>query len=818
VAGVASANTAGVWDVDTGDHLAELHTPGTVLGVTAAPLPDGRLLLALGCRDGALQLWTSTAPLVTPHDPPLDDRRPVTGPWTVSRLTDRTFSALAAEQMNASSMKAIVTDDGRTLIAVGEYTGQVGVWEAESGSVVGRLDFGDRRAAESLSLEARTVAWSPPDSGHPRLAVATYGDGFLADVWSPDHQHALPLAGHTAVVQSVAWSPAGAGDVEVASGSVDRTAAIWNPDTGERRLLLDAGDPVFTVAWTLVAGSGRELATAGGNGVVRLWDADSGAHKRDLHGHDSYIHFAEYVTLPDGRVLLGTASSDHTVRIWDPTTAECLHVLDHGSERAWSLSWAVLADGRVLLATCGVADTIHLWDGVTGEHLHNAAEPTSVRSVALYQPADGRVMLASAGSDGVRLHEIHLVPPVAVRRPAPGAPPDRTLTTRTDGLIALGSGGMWLPFGLVADLVTLTGLAAATDTLHDARLRPLAAHPGLARLRALGWRPDARVALAALLAVRLPVDPRYTPPPRTGPTDQHTALARALDSPGTTPIGTADLTALRAAADRVTPDTTTLLGIVGEDAATLDPLLPLRLAHHAPALPELSPVQRTLVAGTALASRPRSNAAATAHAPGSVGVTRSGPLPTVLLTEHAHPAEIFRLRYAANQLLHRHHPAVAMPPARPVTLVLDTTPPTFGAPEALLRLAAHLVTHTLWATDRRPLLVTLTEPGTVRELASPADLLTVWTSRTLGPPDLAAALHTATTATPHPTVTLTTHHGAAAHPPVSAQRQLLTTHHPGHEPRHTPTAAHHHHLPPDAAPAAITAVVAAALDAAGGAP
>src|SRR6202034_2806576 len=101
-----------------------------------------------------------------------------------------------------------------------------------------------------------------------------------------------------------------------------------------------------------------------------------------------------------------------------------------------------------------------------------------------------------------------------------------------------GGGGLWRPPGLLADLTAVTGPDAGPATpLHDARLSVLEDEPGVSRLRALAagqpsWGPAARAAFAALLAARLDIPARYTPPGDAGPAELATALAAALAQVG----------------------------------------------------------------------------------------------------------------------------------------------------------------------------------------------------------------------------------------------------------------------------------------------
>src|SRR5207302_4215501 len=115
---------------------------------------------------------------------------------------------------------------------------------------------------------------------------------------------------------------------------------------------------------------------------------------------------------------------------------------------------------------------------------------------------------------------------------------------------------------------------------------------------------------------------------------------------------------------------------------------------------------------------------------GTSRVARRGTLPQLLPTQLALPEDLLMVRYLRRHLLYRRHTSYLPPAPQPVTIVLDTTPPCFGAAESVLRLAAHLITVTLWEHGQHPLLVTLTAPGTATAVTSRAQLAQLWTTRT----------------------------------------------------------------------------------------
>ncbi len=107
------------------------------------------------------------------------------------------------------------------------------------------------------------------------------------------------------------------------------------------------------------------------------------------------------------------------------------------------------------------------------------------------------------------------------------------------------------------------------------------------------------------------------------------------------------------------------------------------------------------------------------------------------------PEAVLRGRFLRREILYRARSGEEPPRLRPTVLVLDVSPPVFGPVERTTRLAAHVVASSLLDAGLPVVLVTAGGRGSVRTLERPADLVEVWTERSLEGADEPGALRVA---------------------------------------------------------------------------
>jgi len=794
--------------------------------------PDGNLVLCATAKPDHVRVWSITLdpPIPVPAAGEQDQALVAAGQRGTLLIPPEDVTPrfqTDASMPRTFSLSCAVRADGQVIVATLHADGRPRIWAVSTGALLHTIAVG--------SQWGRQLAWGHMPDGRLVLATAS-SDGPDIQIWDSGTWLLVATRGHQSDdsrgVDSIAWIHDQDGRSMLASGGAfDGTVCIQDPESGVTvRSLTGHGDFIHAIAEGRLADGRRCLVTGNLAGPARLWDRDTGEHLFEFTGSVADpMRVAAWGREPGGRPAIAIGGDDG-IAIWDPDAREVLRTITGHTGEVRSLRWPDQPGWPPVLISSGVGGTVQIWDPGTGDELvrldHRGG--LTFHDIDVARAADGHLLLfATADADTdpvpVRVWRIATGPePGGGARPRPrGALGTHQAAWLTERLLCLGDGGLWPPLGLLADLVTLTGPAAAVQpqALCDPRLAALTGEPGLDRLRDLAagppaWGPEARVTLAALLASTLGIPEQYTPPAGAGTLSLRDALAGTLSAP--TAASTArpwrvPAADVRKAAAAITGQSLTLLRILGPDACAADPLLPLRLAHHVPQLPVLSQRELQLLTGTP-GRRPANGRAAAAgtlvYSPGTAGLTRSGPPTRLLPTELALPRDLLAVRLAGDQLLYRQHRAPVPPAPEPVTIILDTTPPTFGPAGQALRLAVHLITLTLRDHDRYPSLITLTSPGTVTDLRTPADLVHVWATATLQDPLPALAIARATAAaTGQPALFCTHHHTARdSYLPGPATR-LLTTHQPPEQPPRPPASRWHAHLPPNPAQDQLTTAI-----------
>ena len=230
----------------------------------------------------------------------------------------------------------------------------------------------------------RTVAFSPVDAS----LLASAGESNIIKLWDLQNDTVQTLSGHTAVVNSIAFSPNGE---LLASVSDDRTIRLWNVHNQQNIATLRPGPLFRAVAFSP---DGQLLAT-GGWIEVKLWDVRRRTEIATLQ-HDQQVRTVAFSS--DGQLLAagyGTGEGSGTVKVWNVKSRQVVATLE--DDLAFVRSVTFSSDDRYL-ASSHYNGEVKVWNVSDWELLRTM--PAGDYDIA-FSP-DGK-MIAGTGNGSVNL-------------------------------------------------------------------------------------------------------------------------------------------------------------------------------------------------------------------------------------------------------------------------------------------------------------------------------------------------------------------------------------------------------------------------------
>jgi WD40 repeat protein/serine/threonine protein kinase len=338
---------------------------------------------------------------------------------------------------HASQLFSVRFSPDGNVLAVGQHSGEVTIWDAQTWNTL--------RTFRAHSRWARCVAFSPDGT---RLATAGW-DGNVsvwdpttgARVWTGRHDENVnavafsrdgrfvvsggtgsapiqvwdarvgerlrQLAGHESQVLAVAFSPDG---TLLASGSADRSIKLW--DVAAWRELDTLPDHSAQVMGLAFSPDGRRLAAACGGfyedeprGELTIWSVQKRQVVHSL-GQGAGGTFCAAFS-PDGSRLVAGGSIDPTIRIWDPESGLEVLALRGHSDAIWGLAFS--PDGRRLVSASG-DHTVRVWDG-TPSRLRSSPEkltigPLADAAIAVSIAPNGDALALGCRDGTITIHDL----------------------------------------------------------------------------------------------------------------------------------------------------------------------------------------------------------------------------------------------------------------------------------------------------------------------------------------------------------------------------------------------------------------------------
>lgn len=342
-ASIYNAEMVQVWDAETRQEIALLTDQDQQRITTAAFSPDGVLLAFSGWS--MIRVWETASgefrcypdaplpPTPTPNfDELMNDLTPTPGPRPCG----------LPPPTNDSFTEALALSPDHALLASGTLSGQVLVWDAETG--VQRYTLDVPHPHNTVYAQLNAVAFSPDG----RLLAGGNGEGYAA-VWeAATGQEIATIPGEFSQVYGLEFSP-----------------------------------------------DGSTLAIAHDDGTIRFWDVRARAMRVAWTDHSDDV--LELAFSADGTKLT-TTSYDCVVRWWLVPAVEPGQ-LAVNSEVSWNDAWgqeAVSLSGTGRAACANMHDRVFVWDSTSSQELPGGAW-SEVTAIAL-SPDGRRMVVGSVGS------------------------------------------------------------------------------------------------------------------------------------------------------------------------------------------------------------------------------------------------------------------------------------------------------------------------------------------------------------------------------------------------------------------------------------
>lgn len=312
VATCVDYRTVQLWDLVSGEHLADLPRGGRTEALAAAELPDGTPVILVGDDDGTVRSFhastgTPVGDVFQPHGCAAGQVHAVpTGEGRVvlavdSRSGMRRFDGRTGQPVGDPHRPWHVPGFGFATVAL---PGGHGTVVAGGDYGISRLDLSTGVIHEATPDEEPTTIWNVAAVPLPDGRVIVAGAGHDGNVyrWEVTTGRAVgqPLEGHSISVKAVATTTLPDGTPMIVSGCEAGEVRRWDASSG-----LPIGGPLpgevgMVASLTVVCGDGYQLLVCVDfEGGLHRWDPDTGEPSGPT------------ITIPCRASLLGTDVDSH---------------------------------------------------------------------------------------------------------------------------------------------------------------------------------------------------------------------------------------------------------------------------------------------------------------------------------------------------------------------------------------------------------------------------------------------------------------------------------------------------------------------------
>ncbi|MGB3516780.1 MAG: protein kinase [Elainellaceae cyanobacterium] len=373
----AGASTVTVWDVVSGERLAERRRPTRI---TAMAVHPNQAQVAIASVDGQVDLWRwdGAESALIQQDSPVqaiafspDGQVIATGsPDRTARLWDVATQTEVRRWLHAHSVVQVVfSQDGQRLVtATGSplplrqgHSAQV--WDVQTGEAIAQVAHQGNITDVALS-----------DDG-TLLATASFDR--TAQVWDLTQNTLVAQVQHQEAVMGVTLTQGR----QLGTASLDNTAQLWELVGNPALTVLEEEGPILAIAFSPVDSL---IAVSSGDGTLSLWHEDG----RRLRQWQTEYPVHTLTFSPDGQIL--AATNHRNVQLWQPDSGSLLLTLPPMNPVN---AIAFSPDGQYL-ATASTDTTARVWETRSGLEVARLTHDSFVESVT-FSPDGAFVATAS---------------------------------------------------------------------------------------------------------------------------------------------------------------------------------------------------------------------------------------------------------------------------------------------------------------------------------------------------------------------------------------------------------------------------------------